>query len=167
MYLPVIKTSSLLTRRAKIIISMIDETLSMEVMDSFDILFHDHGQFLAELLQLWIWSKNANIHKNPQGTKTSTVLWKHGVKSGSSVFQVRFMFQIGPAQNVVSVSIIYIGLLMKIAVNRYTMIFHSFSAFKTTEINSFSTDISSYLTSWLSNTYLFSNNWEKCWCLVQ
>ena len=77
-----------------------------EVIISFEMLFQDHGQFRDVLFQVRNWSRKANTHKNPHGTKTNTVLWKHGVKSGSSVYQVKFESQTGLTQNVVSVSMI-------------------------------------------------------------
>lgn len=35
---------------------------------------------------------NCNYHKKAQGTQISTVFWKHNVKSGFSVFHVKFVF---------------------------------------------------------------------------
>ena len=103
--LPVMSTSSSLTKSPKKMISMRHKKQSMDVMDNLAMLFHDHGQFRFLLVQFWIWSKNARSHRKPHGTKTRTVLWKQGVKSGLVVYHVRFVSQNGPAQNVVSVSI--------------------------------------------------------------
>ena len=48
--------------------------------------------------------KYEKIHKKPHGIYTKTVLWKHGVKSGSVVFHVKLISHIGLIQNVVNVS---------------------------------------------------------------
>ena len=93
-YIPVIKISSLFTRRPKNMISIVLIRHNKEVIDSFEMLFQDHGQFRDVLFQVWNWSRKANAHKNPQGTKTNTVLWKHGVKSGLWQYRL-WSFQTG------------------------------------------------------------------------
>lgn len=77
---------------------------SKEVSKSLLMLIQDQGQFLFRLFQFANWSTKAKTHKKPQGMYTNMVLWKHGVKSGSAVFHVRFTSHKGPAQKVLSVS---------------------------------------------------------------
>ena len=52
LYIPVIKTPSLFTRRPKNRISIVLIRHNKEVINSFEMLFQDHGQFRDVLFQV-------------------------------------------------------------------------------------------------------------------
>ena len=78
--------------------STAESTMRTKIAESLAMLTRPHGMFLHWLL---LWKKSSNGEKRRMkraGAYTRTVLWKHEVKSGDSVFHVRSVSHRGVLQ---------------------------------------------------------------------